>query len=176
MPFCSTTTEATESTDDTDENSDASTDDVTTSEQATIPMVNVVGLYKTAAEEELKKAGFTNYTFETKKDNDVQEGYVISQSVDEGTAVSADEEIVVTVSEGKEDKEVPEVRGYSDDQATTLLTEAGFTVTHGYEYALEFSRARKMENRSLGYRFFRGLYARWCSRLVTLAQKETSTR
>ena len=33
-----------------------------------------------------------------------------------------------------------------------------------------------MENRSLGYRFFRGLYARWCSRLVTLAQKETSTR
>ena len=32
-------------------------------------------------------------------------------------------------------------------------------------------RARKMENRSLGYRFFRGLYARWCSRLVTLAQK-----
>ena len=33
------------------------------------------------------------------------------------------------------------------------------------------SRARKMENRSLGYRFFRGLYARWCSRLVTLAQK-----
>ena len=129
-----TTTEATESTDDTDENSDASTDDVTTSEQATIPMVNVVGLYKTAAEEELKKAGFTNYTFETKKDNDVQEGYVISQSVDEGTAVSADEEIVVTVSEGKEDKEVPDVRGYSDDQATTLLTEAGFTVTHGYEY------------------------------------------
>lgn len=129
-----TTTEATESTDDTDENSDASTDDVTTSEQATIPMVNVVGLYKTAAEEELKKAGFTNYTFETKKDNDVQEGYVISQSVDEGTAVSADEEIVVTVSEGKEDKEVPNVRGYSDDQATTLLTEAGFTVTHGYEY------------------------------------------
>lgn len=133
-----TTTEATESTEDTSsditDTSEESTDDVTTTEQATIPMINVVGLYKSAAEEELKKAGFTNYSFDTKKDNEVQEGYVISQSVDEGTAVDPDIEIVVTVSEGKEDKEVPDVRKYSDEQATTLLTEAGFTVTHGFEY------------------------------------------
>ena len=89
-------------------------------------MVNVVGLYKTAAEEELKKAGFTAYTIETATDDKVEEGYVISQSVDEGTAIPADEKIVITISEGKEDVEVPDVRGYSDDQATTLLTEAGF--------------------------------------------------
>lgn len=105
-----------------------------TSDKATIPMVNVVGLYKTAAEEELKKAGFTAYTIETATDDKVEEGYVISQSVDEGTAIPADEKIVITISEGKEDVEVPDVRGYSDDQATTLLTEAGFVVTHGYEY------------------------------------------
>ena len=86
------------------------------------------------AEEELKKAGFTAYTIETATDDKVEEGYVISQSVDEGTAIPADEKIVITISEGKEDVEVPDVRGYSDDQATTLLTEAGFVVTHGYEY------------------------------------------
>ena len=116
-----------------DSTEDGSTDE-DTSDKATIPMVNVVGLYKTAAEEELKKAGFTAYTIETATDDKVEEGYVISQSVDEGTAIPADEKIVITVSEGKEDVEVPDVRGYSDDQATTLLTEAGFVVTHGYEY------------------------------------------
>mgnify|MGYP000159831052 FL=1 len=116
-----------------DPTEDGSTDE-DTSDKATIPMVNVVGLYKTAAEEELKKAGFTAYTIETATDDKVEEGYVISQSVDEGTAIPADEKIVITVSEGKEDVEVPNVTGYSDDQATTLLTEAGFVVTHGYEY------------------------------------------
>ena len=116
-----------------DSTEDGSTDE-DTSDKATIPMVNVVGLYKTAAEEELKKAGFTAYTIETATDDKVEEGYVISQSVDEGTAIPADEKIVITVSEGKEDVEVPDVKGYSDDQATTLLTEAGFVVTHGYEY------------------------------------------
>ena len=116
-----------------DSTEDGSTDE-DTSDKATIPMVNVVGLYKTAAEEELKKAGFTAYTIETATDDKVEEGYVISQSVDEGTAIPADEKIVITVSEGKEDVEVPDVRGYSDDQATTLLTEAGFVVTHGNEY------------------------------------------
>lgn len=116
-----------------DSTEDGSTDE-DTSDKATIPMVNVVGLYKTAAEEELKKAGFTAYTIEMATDDKVEEGYVISQSVDEGTAIPADEKIVITVSEGKEDVEVPNVTGYSDDQATTLLTEAGFVVTHGYEY------------------------------------------
>ena len=116
-----------------DSTEDGSTDE-DTSDKATIPMVNVVGLYKTAAEEELKKAGFTAYTIETATDDKVEEGYVISQSVDEGTAIPADKKIVITVSEGKEDVEVPNVTGYSDDQATTLLTEAGFVVTHGYEY------------------------------------------
>lgn len=83
-----------------DSTEDGSTDE-DTSDKATIPMVNVVGLYKTAAEEELKKAGFTAYTIETATDDKVEEGYVISQSVDEGTAIPADEKIVITISEEK---------------------------------------------------------------------------
>ena len=119
----------------TDGSEDASSEVGSTDEEETIPMVNVVGLYKTAAEEELKKAGFTAYKFETATDDTVEEGYVISQSVDEGKAIAANEEIVITVSEGKEEIEVPDVTGYSDEQASTLLTEAGFVVTHGYEYS-----------------------------------------
>ena len=105
-----------------DPTEDGSTDE-DTSDKATIPMVNVVGLYKTAAEEELKKAGFTAYTIETATDDKVEEGYVISQSVDEGTAIPADEKIVITISEGKEDVEVPDVRGYSDAQAVSRRKE-----------------------------------------------------
>lgn len=119
----------------TDSSEDDSSEVGSTDEEETIPMVNVVGLYKTAAEEELKKAGFTAYKFETATDDTVEEGYVISQSVDEGKAIAANEEIVITVSEGKEEIEVPDVTGYSDEQASTLLTEAGFVVTHGYEYS-----------------------------------------
>ena len=50
-----------------------------TTAQETVPMVNVVGLYKTAAEEQMKKNGFTNYTFVEKTDATVEKGYVISQ-------------------------------------------------------------------------------------------------
>ena len=102
----------------------APTDALSTTEQETIPMVNVVGLYKTAAEEQMKKNGFTNYTFKEQTDATVEKGYVISQSVDDGTAISS----------GKEMTSVPNVVNYEDSQATTLLEEAGLKVTHGYAY------------------------------------------
>lgn len=122
---------------DTSEDSeDTSDDSEDSSEDAeTVTMISVEGLYYTAAEEELKKAGFTQYTFETQTDNDVQEGYVISQSIEEGTSITTDTEITIVVSGGTETIEVPSVVGYSDEQASTLLTEAGFVVTHGYEYS-----------------------------------------
>lgn len=97
-------------------------------------MVNVVGLYKTAAEEQMKKNGFTNYKFVEKKDNDVEEGYVIEQSVAEGNSIAKNDEIIITISSGKEMTEVPDVKGYTDEQAQVLLREAGLEVTHGFEY------------------------------------------
>lgn len=105
-----------------------------TTEAETIPMVNVVGLYKTAAEEQMKKNGFTNYTFVEKTDATVEKGYVISQSVDEGTSITKDTQITIYISSGKEKTKVPDVRNLEDSQATTLLEEAGLKVTHGYAY------------------------------------------
>ena len=97
-------------------------------------MVNVVGLYKTAAEEQMKKNGFTNYTFQEQTDATVEKGYVISQSVDDGTAITKDTAITIVISSGKEMTSVPNVVNYEDSQATTLLEEAGLKVTHGYAY------------------------------------------
>lgn len=112
----------------------APTDALSTTEQETIPMVNVVGLYKTAAEEQMKKNGFTNYTFKEQTDATVEKGYVISQSVDDGTAITKDTVITIVISSGKEMTSVPNVVNYEDSQATTLLEEAGLKVTHGYAY------------------------------------------
>lgn len=112
----------------------APTDALSTTEQETIPMVNVVGLYKTAAEEQMKKNGFTNYTFKEQTDATVEKGYVISQSVDDGTAITKDTAITIVISSGKEMTSVPNVVNYEDSQATTLLEEAGLKVTHGYAY------------------------------------------
>lgn len=112
----------------------APTDALSTAEQETIPMVNVVGLYKTAAEEQMKKNGFTNYTFKEQTDATVEKGYVISQSVDDGTAITKDTAITIVISSGKEMTSVPNVVNYEDSQATTLLEEAGLKVTHGYAY------------------------------------------
>ncbi len=114
---------------------EASTDSSeNTSDEEMIPMVNVVGLYKTAAEEQMKKKGFTNYKFVEKNDNTVEEGYVIEQSIEEGKSIAANEKITITISSGKEMTIVPDVRNYTDAQAVTLLHEAGLEVTHGYEY------------------------------------------
>lgn len=74
-------------------------------------MVNVVGLYKTAAEEQMKKNGFTNYTFVEKTDATVEKGYVISQSIDDGTSITKDTQITIYVSSGKER---PRCRMFSD--------------------------------------------------------------
>lgn len=112
----------------------APTDALSTTEQETIPMVNVVGLYKTAAEEQMKKNGFTNYTFKEQTDATVEKGYVISQSVDDGTAITKDTAITIVISSGKDMTSVPNVVNYEDSQATTLLEEAGLKVTHGYAY------------------------------------------
>ena len=112
----------------------APTDALSTTEQETIPMVNVVGLYKTAAEEQMNKNGFTNYTFKEQTDATVEKGYVISQSVDDGTAITKDTAITIVISSGKEMTSVPNVVNYEDSQATTLLEEAGLKVTHGYAY------------------------------------------
>ena len=49
--------------------------------------------------------------------------------------IPVDQEIVLKVSAGAEEIDVPDVKGYEDSQAVTILTEAGFQVSHAYEYS-----------------------------------------
>ena len=59
----------------------------------------------------------------------VDKGTVISQSPSAGTLVERGATVNITVSSGKEEVEVPDVRGQSITTATNILTQAGFKVS-----------------------------------------------
>ena len=99
-----------------------------------VAMIEVTGYSEDAAVKMLKDLGFVNVTVETEASTEVQEGYVIAQNFDKDEMVDINEEIILTVSAGAEAKEVPNVEGYEDSQASTILTEAGFKVVHAYAF------------------------------------------
>lgn len=108
---------------------------ITTEEVQSIAMISVTGVSEEAALKMLSDAGFTNVKTEHVEDEKTQEGYVFDQIVKEGETIPADQEIVLTVSAGAEEVDVPDVKNYEDSQAVTILTEAGFEVSHAYEYS-----------------------------------------
>ncbi len=59
----------------------------------------------------------------------VDKGTVISQSPGAGTLVEKGATVNITVSSGKEEVEVPDVRGQSITTATNILSQAGFKVS-----------------------------------------------
>ena len=130
-----TTTEAV-STENTGDSSTTETTSETTSEtteQKTKKMINVEGLSESAAKSQLEKAGFTNVRVDRVNDDNVPENYVIKQSVAEAEVIEIDREIVITVSLGAAELPVPNVAGKSVEEADSMISEAGFNVTHSYE-------------------------------------------
>ncbi len=113
----------------------AATTEEASSEEKKIKMIDVVGYTKKAAESELKKAGFTNYTFAEAHDDTVKEGYVIKQSIVQGVETAKNEAIVITISSGAEKLQVTDVTGMNVDDADLVLKNQGFTVTHKYDYS-----------------------------------------
>lgn len=113
-----------------------------TTEKVLKEMQDVVGMTQLAAEKILKDAGFTNITFVNEKNEDVKEGYVIRSNPEKGAKIAKDEAITVYVSAGAEEVTVPTVvgKGYSDDQATKILEEQGFKVTHSFEFDEEVEK------------------------------------
>ncbi len=102
-----------------------------------IIMIDVTDVTQEAAIKMLVNEGFAkeNILIETVKDDQVQEGYVVEQSFKEGDPVPSNAKITLRVSGGAEEVQVPDVTGYTDEQACTVLDEAGFEIAHAYEYS-----------------------------------------
>ena len=106
-------------------------------------MIEVVGYSESAALKVLSKEGFTNVKVVEEENQETQEGYVFEQSVEEGKVIPADTEIILKVSKGAEEMEVPNVVGYTDEQAVKVLTEGGnFEVAHAYDYSDDYEEDR----------------------------------
>lgn len=110
------------------------TNDTTTSETTDLVMIDVLDFSEQKALDMLEKAGFKNVKVEKITSEDVPEGYVVDQSVKPNDAIPAESEIIIYVSGGAEQLEVPNVEGYSDAQACQMITEAGFKVKHAYAF------------------------------------------
>ena len=111
-----------------------------TTEVATIKMINVKGLSKKAAGNELAKAGFTNVTFNDVNDENTPEGYAVSQNVESGKEVPADTQIIISISVGAEELEITDVSGMTLDDAKKALEAQGFKVTSSYEFSDEVEK------------------------------------
>ncbi|MBE6947735.1 MAG: PASTA domain-containing protein [Ruminococcaceae bacterium] len=95
---------------------------------APFDMLDVVGQSKEQAEATLNSKGLV-VVIEYKKTDAVAEGNVISQSVPKGTSVKRGDEIMLTVSSGRETIDVANVVGMTQADAERALKAQGFNVT-----------------------------------------------
>ena len=127
-----TTTEAEITTEAVTQAATEATTEATTEEETLIKMLDVKGTTVEKALKNLQDAGFTNVRVEEVFDEEEVKGYVISQSVEMKKEIHADDEIVLKVSKGPEDFEVPDVKGKSVEEADVLISDH-FNPTHSYE-------------------------------------------
>lgn len=81
----------------------------------------------------LSQAGLAEPKIETKNDDNVEAGKVISQSVEYGTEVDEGTQITLVISLGPVDFDMPDVTGKDIDEARSTLSSRGVTVTVNYE-------------------------------------------
>ncbi len=96
-------------------------------------MPDVTNFSQDDAENELKKRGIL-CSFEEDYSDDVQEGHILSQKPEKGEKVYEDTKVVLTVSKGKKPVTVPEVVGYTKEDAEKKLKELGLNVMVEEEY------------------------------------------
>jgi serine/threonine-protein kinase len=90
-----------------------------------IPPVD--GLTRTAARKALDEAGF-NIRERHENDSEVKENHVIRTQPEAGTTLEIGSEVVMVVSDGPPDVDVPGVIGKQLDEARAALEEAGFEI------------------------------------------------
>ncbi len=101
-----------------------------------VEVPNVVGMTKEDAIKALNKLGL-GYKAVTQSSDTVAEDCVISQGNVGGSKVEKNSQIVLTISSGKENKEVsvPNVKGRSEQEARELIEAANLVVSVDYEYS-----------------------------------------
>ena len=93
----------------------------------TIP-TDVVGKPAASAMSELQQLGFTKVSQQNQANSQYASGDVIGTNPSAGSSVKSDSPVVLLVSSGPTPVQVPDVSGKTQDAATSILQQAGFTV------------------------------------------------
>lgn len=99
-----------------------------------VPVPNVVGKTEEEAKSELNALNL-GYKATYQPSTTIPEGTVISQGTSAGTRVSKNTTITLSISSGPENATVPNVVGYDQVEASSVLEDAGFKVTVRQSYS-----------------------------------------
>ncbi len=107
-----------------------------TEAEASIEVPNVTGMDYDEAQETLNDLGLGIQISSYEYSDEYDEGEVISQDPEEGEMVEENTTIYVVISNGEEDSTIPDVTGYTEDEAKEALDAAGINYgTSTYEYS-----------------------------------------
>ena len=95
-------------------------------QSVTVP--NLAGMTPTEADAALRRIGLIGQTGDSVFSNDVEVGKIASQTPASGKTAKAGDTITYNLSKGAESSEVPTVIGWSQEEATAAVQNAGFTV------------------------------------------------
>ncbi len=99
-----------------------------------VPVPNVVGKTEEEAQAALKEVNL-GYKATYQPSTTIPEGTVISQGTSAGTRVAKNTTITLSISSGPENATVPNVVGYDQVEASSVLESAGFKVTVKQSYS-----------------------------------------
>ncbi|WP_144792847.1 Stk1 family PASTA domain-containing Ser/Thr kinase [Kocuria palustris] len=88
----------------------------------------VAGTSQEVARSAVETEGFSNVAVHEESSTEVPEGSVIGTTPDAGSEARVGEQIVLSVSTGPEQVEIPSVEGLAQSEAQTQLTDAGLSV------------------------------------------------
>lgn len=94
----------------------------------TVEVPDVVGMTTSEATQAIEQAGFSVGTTESVYTDEMEAGRVFKQSPKGKDKAKKGSKINLTVSQGKEQIDVPDVRGMSQAEASNAITQAGFAV------------------------------------------------
>ncbi len=132
--------QTTEAPNTTTEAPEETTDDSTADGNKTVPMPSLEGKNEEEIEEILDKLGLTP-KFRYQKSADIEEGYIISQEVEEGTEVKRGSTVEIVISAGTDVIEIPDgLAGKTTDDVRTILANLGLKSKVSYEYNDEIAK------------------------------------
>lgn len=99
-----------------------------------VPVPNVVGKTEEEAQAALNEVNL-GYKATYQPSTTIPEGTVISQGTSAGTKVAKNTTITLSISSGPENATVPNVVGYDQVEASSVLESAGFKVTVNQSYS-----------------------------------------